>query len=117
MAESQLVAGMWTLPTVESNSGGVVRMHVSVSVPEIGMMSDTPIDVQMFAGGTQLETSQPATPGTYYYLETLAITLIADVAFANPAGLVPDTVVVGFGGESATFAVTVRAPDEGPLIV
>jgi len=117
MTDSQLIAGLWTLPTVESNDSGVVRMHVSVSVPEVGTMSDIPIDVQMSAGGTALEVSQPADPAQYYYLETLAVTLIADVAFANPDGLVPDSVTVSFGDESATFPVTVRAPDEGPPIV
>jgi hypothetical protein len=117
MTESQLIAGTWALPTVESNVGGTVRMHVSVSVPEVGSMSDTPIDVQMSAGGVPLEVSEPASTDRYYYLETLSVTLVADVAFANPQGLTPDTVTISFGGESATFAVTVREPDEGPPIV
>lgn len=117
MTQSQLISGFWALPTVESNAGGTVRMHVSISVPEIGSMADTPIDVAMVAGGTNLAVSEPATPGQYAYLSTISVTLVADVAFANPDNLTPESVTIGFLGESATFAVTVREPDEGPPIV
>jgi hypothetical protein len=49
------------------------------------------------------------------YLETLGVTAVADFAFDNPTGLDPDTATITMDGESATFAVTVRPEDPGPL--
>lgn len=113
MAESKLVAGRWVLPTVESNVDGVARMHVSVSVPEVNAMAETPMEVSMSAGGQALTVLEGPSP--FYYLETLAVTAVTDVAFENPTGMDPDTVTVSIGGETVDFAVTVRPPDDaGP---
>lgn len=119
MTGSQLVAGRWVLPTVESNNGGVARMHVSVAVPEMGGLDGVPMDVSMSAAGQALQVTE--TPSSYYYLRTLSTTAVADFAFDNPTGSDPDTVTVGLEGESATFQVTVRPPDDpgadiGPLV-
>ena len=116
MAESQFVAGRWTLPTVESVGGGAVRMHVSVSVPEVGALGDIPIEASMVAGGQQLTLSASSAPADYYYLQTVGVTAVADFAFDNPDGLTPETVTVSIQGESATFAVGMPGEDPGPLV-
>jgi len=110
MSESQLVGGLWVLPTVESNDDGVARMHVSVSVPEVDAMANTPMEVSMAAGGQALSVLEGPSP--FYYLRTLAVTAVSDVAFDNPTGVDPDTVTVSIGGETVSFAVTVRPPDD-----
>ncbi|HEY8719590.1 hypothetical protein [Pengzhenrongella sp.] len=50
---SQRLAGRWALPTIESNSNsdGVVRLQVSVSVPEVYSLFGTPVAVALVAGG------------------------------------------------------------------
>lgn len=118
MTESQLVAGRWVLPTVESNRDGVVRMHVSVSVAEPDALADVAIDVAVSGAGQQLGARETPAPADYSYLQTRAVTAIADFAFDNPGGTDPDTVTVSMQGQSATFAVTVRPPDDdpGPLV-
>jgi hypothetical protein len=119
MNESQMVGGHWLLPTLESNAGGVARLHVSISVGEVDELSGQPIAVSLTAGGQELPVSAEPASGTYYYLETLAVTAIADFAFANPDGLVPDTITVTFGDETATWPAELREdPESGsPLIV
>ena len=46
MTTSQLIAGRWVLPTVESNQDGTVRMHVSVSVDSADALADIPVEVE-----------------------------------------------------------------------
>lgn len=110
MSESQLVAGRWVLPTVESNVDGVARMHVSVSVPEVDAMANTPMEVSMSAGGQALSVLEGPSP--FYYLQTLAVTAVSDVAFDNPTGVDPDIVTVTIEGDTVAFAVTVRPPED-----
>jgi hypothetical protein len=112
MTTSQLIAGRWVLPTVESNQDGTVRMHVSVSVDLPDALAEIPVDVAMTASGAALELTEG--PSQWYYLETLAVTAVSDAAFANPGGTDPDTVTISMQGESATFEVTVR-PSEPDL--
>ncbi|HRC00098.1 MAG TPA: hypothetical protein PKZ38_08460 [Dermatophilaceae bacterium] len=115
MTTSQLIAGRWVLPTVESNQDGTVRMHVSVSVDSIDALADIPVEVGLSAAGQPLDLAEA--PSSWYYLETLAITAVSDLAFANPAGADPDACTVTMQGESATFEVTVRpAEPEIPMV-
>ena len=113
MNESQMLGGHWVLPTLESNAAGVARLHVSIAVGEVDELSGQPVAVSLQAGGQELPISAAPADGAYYYLETLAVTAIADFAFANPDGLVPDTITVSLGGESATWPAEVRDDPEG----
>jgi hypothetical protein len=118
MTEAQLIAGRWVRPTVDSTVNGIARMHVSVSVGRPGDLADVPIEVTMSAGGQELAVREAPSPADYYYLETLAVTAAALFAFDNPTGVEPDSVTITMQGESATFAVTVRPPEDnpGPLV-
>lgn len=111
MTESQLLAGRWTLPTVEDNQGGLVHMHVSVQVPEVDGLAGVDVGVAMSAAGQPLELAELDGPGRYVYLATGTVTAVARATFHNPTGAPPDTVTVTIEGESATFAVTVRDDD------
>lgn len=114
MTEAQLIAGRWVRPTVDATVDGVTAMHVSVSVRRPGDLDDVPIDVSISAQGEPLTVRQAPSPADYYYLETLAVTAAALFTFDNPTGMEPDSVTVGMQGESATFAVTVRPPEDTP---
>ncbi|WP_456846942.1 hypothetical protein [Cellulomonas sp. P5_C6] len=119
MNESQMVGGHWVLPTLESNTDGVARLHVSIAVGEVDELSGQLVAVSLQSGGQELPVSAAPADGAYYYLETLAVTAIADFAFANPDGLVPDTITVTLGEETATWPAELREdPDGGsPQIV
>lgn len=110
---STMLGGRWTLPTIES-TGTTVRLHVSVSVEDTEVLSGQPVAVALQAGGQQLAVSEAPPDGAWYYLETLAITAIADFAFDNPDGLTPESVTVTLGGESATWPAELPAADQGP---
>lgn len=101
--ESQMLAGRWVMPTVESNEDGIVRLHVSVAVENVESLAGQPVEVGLVAGGQQLPVREAPPPGEYYYLETLAVTAVADFAFDNPDRLAPEQVTVSLGGEQATW--------------
>jgi hypothetical protein len=103
MSQSQMVGGLWALPTLEVVSGGVVELHVSIAVDEVDALAGTPVVVDVQAGGQSLAVTSAPPDGQYYYLETLAVTAVADFAYANPDGLTPETVTVTIGGESASW--------------
>lgn len=109
MAESQMLAGRWVLPTLESNDDGVVRLHVSLAVESLDALSGQPVHVDVVAGGHSLPAREIPHEGAYDYLETIAVTAVADFAFDNPEHLAPEQITVTFGGESATWP----APDLG----
>ena len=100
MNEAQKVSGYWVLPTLESNTDGVARLHVSLR-----------------AGDQELPVAEAPPDGAYYHLETIAVTAVADFAFANPDGLVPDTITVTLGDESATWPAELRDDPGSPSIV
>ncbi|WP_456846940.1 hypothetical protein [Cellulomonas sp. P5_C6] len=103
MRQAQLIGGLWALPTLEKVGDGAVELHVSVAVDEVDGLAGTPVAVDVQAGGRSLEVTSAPADGDYYYLETLAVTAVADFAYANPEGLTPETVTVTIGGESASW--------------
>jgi len=113
MNEAQKVSGYWVLPTLESNTDGVARLHVSIAVGEVDELAGRPVAVSLRAGDQELPVAEAPPDGAYYHLETIAVTAVADFAFANPDGLVPDTITVSLGGESATWPAEVRDDPEG----
>ncbi|MEZ0448658.1 hypothetical protein [Cellulomonas sp. ICMP 17802] len=116
MNEAQRVGGHWVLPTLESNTGGVARLHVSIAVGEVDQLSGQPVAVSLRAGDQELPVLEAPDPGAYYHLETIAVTAVADFAFANPDGLVPDTITVTLGDESASWPAELRGDPGSPLV-
>lgn len=105
MVEAQMVSGHWLVPTVESNDDGVVRLHVSVSVPDVEALEGHVVTAAVVAGGQQLPVREAPLEGSYYYLETISVTAVADFAFDNPEQLPVQQVTVALDGEQATFEV------------
>ena len=116
MNEAQKVSGYWVLPTLESNTGGVARLHVSIAVGEVDEVAGRPVAVSLRAGDQELAVTEAPADGAYYHLETIAVTAVADFAFANPDGLVPDTITVTLGDESATWPAELREDPGSPSI-
>lgn len=103
MATSQMLGERWVLPTLESNEGGVVALHVSIAVGSVDAINGQPVGVGVVAGGQQLNLRQGPAVGSYYYLRTRAVTAVADFAFDNPDGLAVDSISVTFGDQTGTW--------------
>lgn len=105
MVEAQMVAGHWLVPTVESNDDGAVRLHVSVSVPAVEALEGHVVSVGVVAGGQELPARETPPEGSYYYLETISVTAVADFVFDNLEQLPVQQVTVALDGEQTTFEV------------
>lgn len=113
MNEAQRVGGHWVLPTLESNADGVARLHVSIAVGEVDQLAGQPVAVSLRVGDQELPVLEAPADGAYYHLETISVTAVADFAFANPDGLVPDTIAVTLGEETATWPAELREDPDG----
>ncbi len=111
MTQSQLIAGRWTLPVVESNDNGAVFMHVSVQVSEPGALDGIPVQASLMAQGQECEFVEDLGGGEYLYVSTGSTTAVTRRRYSSPSGADPDTCTVTIEGDSATFAVTVRDKD------
>jgi hypothetical protein len=102
----QQAGDYWVLPTIDSDPGDVVQMHVSMTVQDENDLTASDVRVRVIAGNQSLTLSAAPPPGPLPTLRAVGVNAYGLYEFANPDQLDPSTVVVTVKGQSATFDVS-----------
>lgn len=102
--QPQEIAGLLTVPTIDDAPGGMVALHVSISIDRDSDIQADDLDVAVSAGGNALnQTARPPAGALLPKIMMASGTAFGQFTFDNPGDAAIDSVTVSLQGESATF--------------